>query len=81
MFSGLSKELSVALREEIFGCMKYIHFEYEDLMVMPTKDRKFFIKKHNEVINEENSKHNTGTLSGADINAVADMAMQRGRKE
>ena len=50
-------------------------------MVMPTKDRKFFIKKHNEVINEENSKHNTGTLSGSDINAVADMAMQRGRKE
>lgn len=81
MFSGLSKELSVALREEIFGCMKYIHFKYEDLMVMPTKDRKFFIKKHNEVINEENLKHNTGTLSGADINAVADMAMQRGRKE
>jgi len=78
MFSGLSKELSIALRDEIFSCMRYIKIPYDSLMHMPTKDRRFFIKKHNEVTEEENAKHNKGeTISGAGLNNVADMNIRR----
>ena len=81
MFSGLSKELAVALREELFGCMKHIHFKYDELLKMPTKDRKYFIKKHNEVTEEENAKYNKGeTMSGAGLNGIADLSMQREKK-
>lgn len=81
MFSGLSKELSIALQDEIFSCMRYIKIPYDSLMHMPTKDRRFFIKKHNKATEEENIRYNRGeTMSGVGVNSVADMAMQRGNK-
>ena len=49
MFSGISPNFAQALREELFGCFKYIHIPYSELMNMPTKDRKYYIKRHNEV--------------------------------
>lgn len=81
MFSGLSKELAIALNEELFGCMKYINLRYDELMRMPTKYRKFYIKRHNDTIREENSRNNGETYSNIDaINGVADMAMHRMKK-
>ena len=56
MFSGISPEFAQTLREELFGCFKYIHIPYSELMRMPTKDRKYYIRRHNEVTNEENEK-------------------------
>ena len=46
-------------------------------MNMPTKDRKYYIKRHNEVTKEENSHSNGIELGGDAINNVADMAMHR----
>ena len=81
MFSGLSRELAVALQDEIFSCMRYIKIPYESLMHMPTKDRRYFIKKHNKVTEEENAKYNKGeTMTGMGLNAIADMSMQKGKK-
>ena len=75
MFSGISPNFAQALREELFGCFKYIHIPYSELMNMPTKDRKYYIKRHNEVTKEENSHSNGIELSGEAINNVADMAI------
>lgn len=35
------------LKNEIWGCMKYIGFTLEELNNMPTRDRRIYIKKHN----------------------------------
>lgn len=56
MFSGISPNFAQTLREELFGCFKYIHIPYSELLNMPTKDRKYYIRRHNEVTNEENEK-------------------------
>ena len=56
MFSGISPDFSQMLREELFGCFKYIHIPYSELMTMPTKDRKYYIRRHNEVTKEEQDK-------------------------
>lgn len=63
MFSGISPEFVKALREELFGCFKYIHIPYSELMKMPTKDRKYYIRKHNEVTEKENESGNGNSLS------------------
>lgn len=55
MFSGISPNFAQTLREELFGCFKYIHIPYSELMVMPTKDRKYYIRRHNEVTEEANN--------------------------
>ncbi len=67
MFSGISPNFAQTLREELFGCFKYIHIPYSELMTMPTKDRKFYIRRHNEVTSEENSKHGGSTLAPEDM--------------
>lgn len=80
MFSGLSTNLATHLREELFGCMKYMKMQYDQLLKMATKDRKYFIKKHNEVTQEENSKYSkTESVGGYAVNNIADIAMQKGR--
>jgi hypothetical protein len=56
MFSGISPNFAQTLREELFGCFKYIHIPYSELMSMPTKDRKYYIKRHNEVTEEANNR-------------------------
>ena len=64
MFSGISPNFAQALKEELFGCFKYIHIPYSELMAMPTKDRKYYIRKHNEVTNEENAKgHGSSSMT------------------
>jgi hypothetical protein len=63
MFSGISPNFAQTLREELFGCFKYIHIPYSELMNMPTKDRKYYIRKHNEVTNKENEKGNSTSLT------------------
>ena len=45
---------------------------------MPTRDRKYYIKRHNEVTEAENKRSNGMELGGDALNNVADMALQRG---
>lgn len=80
LFSGISPTFQQSLKEELFNCFKYIHIPYSELMTMPTKDRKFYIQRHNKVTEEENRKmegKNSMSLDGAAINNAADMALHR----
>ena len=63
MFSGISPNFAKTLKDELFGCFKYIHIPYSELMTMPTRDRKYYIRKHNEVTNEDNQKGNNTSLT------------------
>ena len=78
LFSGISPNFAQTLREELFGCFKYIHIPYSELMRMPTRDRKYYIKRHNEVTEAENKQSKGMELGGDALNNVADMALQRG---
>ena len=57
MFSLISPEHELALKEELFGCTQYIKIPMAELMKMPTRDRKFYIKKHNEEVDKENAEY------------------------
>lgn len=81
MFSGISPNFAQTLREELFGCFKYIHIPYSELMNMPTKDRKYYIRRHNEVTNEENNHRNGVEFDGDSLNNIADMALHRNVKK
>lgn len=59
MFSGISPSFAKTLREELFGCFKYIHIPYSELMHMPTRDRKFYIREHNRVTAKEENAGET----------------------
>jgi hypothetical protein len=65
------------LKEELFGCFKYIHIPYSELMTMPTRDRKYYIRKHNETAEEERKRNGTMELGGDNLNGVADMSLHR----
>lgn len=66
MFSGISPDFAKTLREELFGCFKYIHIPYSELMSMPTKDRKYYIRRHNEVTSKEMEDGNSITSMTAE---------------
>jgi len=72
MFSGISPSYSKTLKEELFGCFKYIHIPYSELMKMPTKDRKYYIRRHNEVTSKENEE---GTSTGLSIEEMQDLGL------
>jgi hypothetical protein len=77
MFSGISPEFAQTLREELFGCFKFIHIPYSELMTMPTKDRKYYIRRHNEVTKEENARHDGMELTGEAASKASDIALHR----
>lgn len=72
MFSGISPDYAKTLKEELFGCFKYIHIPYSELMTMPTKDRKYYIRRHNEVTSKENEE---GTGTGLSIEEMQDLGL------
>lgn len=43
---------------------------------MPIRDRKFYIAKHNGIVEEENNKGNKNTINGEMINKFTDMSQQ-----
>ena len=53
MFSGISPDFGQVLKEEIFGCFKYIGIPYSEIMAMPTKDRKTYVTMHNKETREQ----------------------------
>ena len=56
---------------------------FDELNRMPTKDRKYFIKKHNEEVEEENEEYerrrNDGSSSTASIDRFTDMSQGKNR--
>jgi hypothetical protein len=81
MFSGISPNYQLALKEELFGCFKYIHIPFESLMKMPVKDRRYFIKRHNELAKEEEAQLNGehSTFEGEAINSFTDIDQNYGK--
>lgn len=77
-FSTLSSDYEKRLKDEIYGCFKYIGIPIETVYNMPIQDRKYFIQKHNSEQEEASTtqaemlKKNSGTISSnADLNSYA----------
>lgn len=68
-----------SLKTELFSCMKHVGISYRDLLIMPVKDRRFYIKQHNEYVEHQDSNNANdlmnGTGNGAEINAAADQML------
>ena len=65
MFSSVSPDYEANLKEELFGCFKYVGIPFDVLDRMPTRDRKYYIMRHNKAVEEENArmKHEMGDNS------------------
>ena len=57
LFSSISPDYERLLKEELFGCFKHIKIPFEELLRMPTRDRKFYILKHNEAADAERQEY------------------------
>lgn len=74
LFSSISPNFERNLKDELYGCFKYIGIPFDVLDRMPVRDRKFYIAKHNGITEEENSKNrNENTINGELINAYANI--------
>lgn len=76
LFSSISPDYERNLKEELYGCFKYVGIPFDILDKMPVRDRKFYIAKHNGVIDEENKKSNKNTINGEMLNKFTDMSQQ-----
>ena len=63
------------MKDELFGCFKYIGIPLDVLDRMPVRDRKFYILKHNEYTERENAKYErrSNTINGEALNSYTDM--------
>lgn len=72
---------------EIYGCVNYLNLPYETVMNLPTYVRKFWIKKHNRTVEEEEAEMERAKLgqssgemiSGEGINAFAEREQNKRR--
>ena len=86
-FSILPNEYERQLKEEIWGCFKYIGIPMETIMAMPIQDRKFYIIKHNEAMQMEEKRlkdaergnSHDSTISGEAINSYAYKEIQNNK--
>jgi hypothetical protein len=78
LFSSISPNYERNLKDELFGCFKYIGIPFDILDRMPTRDRKFYIAKHNGIMEDE-TKKDTSKVNGEMINKFTDMSMMRGK--
>lgn len=79
----MSSNAEIYLKEELWGCFKYIKIPFDILYKMPTRERKFYIKRHNDTIKEENEQYenaqgnNSSTTHTTDVNKFAAMSQSR----
>ena len=52
LFSSISPNFERNLKDELYGCFKYIGIPFDVLDRMPVRDRKFYIAKHNGITEE-----------------------------
>ena len=77
LFSSISPDYDKNLKEELYGCFKYVGIPFDVLEKMPIRDRKYYIAKHNGIVDEENKKNSKdNTVSGEMINKFTDMSQQ-----
>lgn len=73
LFSSISPNYERNLKEELYGCFKYIGIPFDILENMPIRDRKFYIAKHNGIVEEDKRKEQGNTINGELINVYADL--------
>ena len=79
LFSSISPNYSQNLLDELWGCFKYMKIPFEELKIMPTKDRKYYIQKHNAETESENAEYNrreNGSHTSMMIDKYTDMEQQ-----
>jgi len=57
LFSSISPDYAQNLLDELWGCFKNMKIPFDELKSMPTKDRKYFIQKHNAEVDAENAEY------------------------
>ena len=73
--------------DEIYGCVNYLHLPYDTVMNLPVYVRKFWIKKHNRQVEEEQAEMERAKagqsagdfISGEGGNAFAEMEQRKQR--
>lgn len=76
LFSSISPDYERNLKDELYGCFKYVGIPFDILDKMPVRDRKFYIAKHNGIVDEENKKTSKNTVNGEMLNKFTDMSQQ-----
>ena len=77
LFSSISPDYERNLKEELFGCFKYIGIPFNILDRMPIRDRKFYIAKHNGIAENADKKKTDGsTVDGLFIDKYTDIEQQ-----
>ena len=67
LFSSISPNYEQSLKDELYGCFKHIGIPFDILDRMPTRDRKYYIMKHNnETEKHDNRKDGTSTTEAID---------------
>ena len=75
LFSSISDDYEFNLKNELYGCFKFIGIPLDILYKMPIRDRKFFIAKHNGIVDEEMKKEKGNhVINGEMINKFTDMS-------
>lgn len=79
LFSTISPNYESALKEELYGCFKYIGIPFDVLYKMPIRDRKFFINKHNEAEEKSNASNDSHekSIDGLLIDGYTDQEQKR----
>ena len=73
MFSSISPDYERNLKDELYGCFKYIGIPFDILNKMPIRDRKFYIAKHNGSVEDEKRKEQGDSrIDGEMINKFTD---------
>ena len=77
LFSSISPDYEINLKDELFGCFKYIGIPFDILDRMPIRDRKFYIAKHNGIVElNERKASSDNRIDGAMIDKFTDMTQQ-----
>lgn len=75
LFSSISPNYESYLKDELWGCFHYIGIPLDILDKMPIRDRKFYIRKHNNAAENNNKAVNPKGVGRTNdpnmINAVA----------
>lgn len=72
LFSSISPNYEQSLKDELYGCFKYMGIPFDILDRMPTRDRKYYIMKHNNETNK-GSKNSEGSSTTEAIDKYTDI--------
>ena len=78
----MPSDYEAALKDELWGCYKYIGIPFETLYSMPIQDRKYYIQRHNAESKEQQEQYETSnghvmTHNGEAINSFAAIEQQK----